>query len=74
MEKKMKHGDITRIAEKVGVTKTYISFILKGKKIPSAQIARKLEEVTGVERRAWLYPNEFRNPFLERQEGKSHVG
>jgi transcriptional regulator with XRE-family HTH domain len=67
----MKHGEITRIARKVGITTTYMALIIKGKKLPSAAVAEKLEKATDVDRRAWLYPDEFHNPMISRAEAST---
>jgi len=56
------------ISQLTGFTRTYINFLRKGKKVPSAEAAKKLEDVTGIPRLAWLYPHEFKNPLLRRTE------
>lgn len=52
------------IAEETGTTRQHIDFILSGKRRPSADLAVELERVTGIDRRAWLYPDEYPNPLI----------
>ena len=65
----MQHGERTRIARKVGVAPGHIAAIVKGNKKASPELAALLEKATGVDRRAWLYPDEFPNPLIN---GKKH--
>lgn len=44
-EKGLKHNFI---AEKIGLEASYFSNIIKGKNIPSVEIALKLEQILGV--------------------------
>jgi plasmid maintenance system antidote protein VapI len=68
----MKHGEITKLAKQVGITTTYMALIIKGKKVPSPSVAFDLEQATSVDRRAWLYPNEFPNPLIDEGEKASN--
>ncbi len=43
-----------------------IAKILNGEKRPSPELAKELERVTGVTRLAWLYPDEFHNPYIKK--------
>lgn len=54
-----------QLAEKIGCTRQFIDFIFAGKRRPSPEIAAQLEGLTGIDRRAWLYPDEFRNPLVK---------
>ncbi len=40
--------------------------ILKGTRYPSRVMAPFLEQATGIERRCWLWPDEFTNPIIEK--------
>jgi len=40
-------------------------FRIKGRRNnPSISLAKKLEEMTGIDRRRWLYPDEFGDPWV----------
>ncbi|HRR55889.1 MAG TPA: helix-turn-helix transcriptional regulator [Acidobacteriota bacterium] len=54
-----------QLAEKIGCTRQFIDFIFAGKRRPSPDLAARLEHETGVDRRAWLYPEEFPNPLVK---------
>jgi len=47
-----------------------IAKILRGDRRPSPELAKKLEQVTGVSRLAWLYPDEFYNPYIKPKSNK----
>jgi len=55
----------SEIAIKVNVTRQTIHNIFKGRRRPSPELAKKLEQVTGVPRLCWLYPDEFPNPYIK---------
>ena len=57
----------TEIENRAGISRRYIDFILNGTRTPSPKLASILEEVTGIDRRAWLWPEEFENPVLTRK-------
>jgi transcriptional regulator with XRE-family HTH domain len=67
----IKHGQITEMARKVGITTQFMWSITKGLRKPSATVAEKLEKATGIDRRAWLYPDEFHNPMISRAEAST---
>lgn len=46
MEKKGKTQDW--LAEQLGVTSSYVSFLLAGKRTPSLDVAIKIERLTGI--------------------------
>jgi transcriptional regulator with XRE-family HTH domain len=52
------------IAMQTGCTRQFIDFICIGKRRPSPQLAAVLEKVTGIDRLAWLYPDEHENPYV----------
>lgn len=61
----MKHGEQIKLARKVGVSGTFIGLVLKRRCRPSPATAAKLEAATGIDRLAWLYPDDFRNELIE---------
>ena len=60
----MKHGLITKIAKAAGITPSHMAYIARGVKKPSPDVAARLEKATGVPRLAWLYPEEYDNPYI----------
>jgi len=42
-----------------------IAKILRGDRHPSPELAKKLEQATGVHRLCWLYPDEYPNPYIK---------
>ncbi len=65
----IKRGQIAETARKVGISSQFMWSIVRGHKKPSAAVAVLLEKETGIDRRAWLYPDEFKNPLLSRAKG-----
>ncbi len=61
---KLKWGEQSKIAKEAKCQPATLCDILKGRRKPSARLAKKLEEVTGIPRHAWLWPEEYRNPYL----------
>lgn len=61
----MKHGEQIKLAEKIGYSAAYISEVIRGIRRPSVKAAVLLEKATDIDRRAWLYPEEFHNPLIE---------
>lgn len=47
------------LAEKVGVSQSYLSEILNKKRTPSKKLAKKLADITGLDRDFYLFPDEF---------------
>jgi hypothetical protein len=43
----------------------YVDFIFSQQRRPSPDVARALERATGIDRRAWLWPDEFPNPYID---------
>ncbi len=61
----MERGTKARLARVVQMTPSHIGDILNGKHRPSPATAAKLEAATGIDRLAWLYPDDFRNELIE---------
>ena len=57
------------LSEKVGRHQSTVSRWLSGARAISPEEAVKLEEVTGIDRRAWLWPQEWANPWMPRDVG-----
>lgn len=57
--------DKKEIAKKTGKTLRMIDYIINGERRPSANLAKKLEKLTGVPRSAWLWPQEYPNPYIK---------
>lgn len=53
------------IAGQAGISQPHFSLIINKKRKPSAKLAYTLEEITGVDMRAWLFPEKFANPFVQ---------
>ncbi len=52
------------LAKAVGISSTYYCDIIHERRTPRYSIAEKLEEVTGVEARAWLMPEKYFNAYI----------
>ena len=50
------------IAEKAGISQQMVSYIINGDRIPSIEVAVKLEKATGFARESWLFPERHYNP------------
>jgi transcriptional regulator with XRE-family HTH domain len=59
------HFSQSDLARAAGCHQSAINKILRGKRRPSLELAKRLEKVTGVPWQSWLDPEEFRNPILE---------
>lgn len=53
------------LSQKMNRHQSTISRWLSGTRSISAKDAVKLEQITGIDRRAWLWPDEFPNPMLK---------
>ncbi len=62
---KLKHGEQIKIARRAKCTGAAVCDILKGRRKPSPRLAKRLEEATGVPRHAWLWPEEYKNPYIQ---------
>ena len=70
----LKHGDQIEIAKRVKCKGGTLCDILRGRRRPSPGLAKRLEEVTGIARHAWLWPDEYKNPYLrDRKKKRSKV-
>lgn len=49
----------SEISKALGVTRRYATYLVKGERRPSADVAARLEATTGRHRLSWLYPGEF---------------
>ncbi|SHN66719.1 helix-turn-helix domain-containing protein [Desulfovibrio litoralis] len=47
------------IATKCNISQPHFSNIVNKRRVPAPIVAKKLEEVTGISRLYWLYPDEF---------------
>lgn len=47
-----------------GCSQTYIHYVFNGDRIPSTKMAKRLEQITGVCREAWLWPERHYNPYI----------
>lgn len=56
---------IKQLAQKTGTSFKHVWAICRGKARASTKLAKALENVTGISRLAWLYPEEFHNPLIE---------
>lgn len=65
----MKKNSQTHIAKKVGISDSFFSEILSGKKSPGWETAKKLFETTGILPAYWMesrqYPEKLRTLFEE---------
>lgn len=60
------------IAKQTGVTKVHINAILSGRGNPSAKLAMRLQDATGIPREVWIFgtPEERRAAWKEAKEEK----
>ena len=49
----------SEISKALGVTRRYATYLVKGERRPSADVAARLEATTGRHRLSWLYPDQF---------------
>ena len=56
---------IKALAEKTNVHVDTLFKIKRGVSGPSPKLAKRLEQVTGVTRLKWLYPDEYGSPWVE---------
>jgi len=50
---------LLQLAKAAGISGQHLYDIVAGRRTPSPKLAVKLEALTGIDRRAWLYPEEF---------------
>ena len=58
----------SELAKELQITQQHVDYILKKKGRPSSTLALRLERLTGIDRRAWLWPDEFPNPMMGADE------
>ena len=68
----MKHGELTRLATALGVSVNQVSSILRRNRRPSPELAVRLERETGVDRCAWIWPDEYQNPLIIRESDNAN--
>jgi plasmid maintenance system antidote protein VapI len=56
---------LNEIAKRLDKHPTTVSRWFSGSRSISASTAVLLEKATGIDRRAWLWPDEFENPMLK---------
>lgn len=61
-----------QIAEKLGVKRSYLNDIIRGRRSCSKRMAVLLEEATGIDRVAWLYPDQHSNPMIEKSRASNN--
>jgi len=54
-----------KVIEHARVHYDTIAKIMRGERRPSPELARILEQATGIFRLCWLYPDEFPHPYLK---------
>jgi len=60
-----KRGWQKALASTLEIAPRHLSDILHGRRCPSRELAAKLEINTGIDRRAWMWPDEFPNPLMK---------
>jgi len=63
-----KKPSIRLIAEKMNCHIDTLFRIKSGRNKPSPKLAKKLEQVLGIDRRRWLWPDEFGDPWQALEE------
>jgi transcriptional regulator with XRE-family HTH domain len=58
------------IAEKAGISQQMVSYIINGDRIPSIEVAVKLEKATGFPRESWLFPERHYNAYIPLLDGE----
>jgi len=59
----MKHPPMREVAEMVGCHIDTIFRLKRGDNRPSIDLAVRLEKALGIDRRRWLWPEEFGDPW-----------
>ena len=60
----LQRGSITELSKKLDVSPSHLSDIFNRRVKASPKLAVKLEEHFGIDRRAWVWPDEFENRLL----------
>lgn len=58
----MNRAEIAKTAE---ISLRHFDYILRRERRASPDVAKRLEKTLGIDRRAWVWPDEFPNPFLK---------
>ena len=53
------------LAKKIGIVPKHLSDIKNKRRQLTPQLAKRIEQMTGIDRRKWLWPNEFGCPWGE---------
>lgn len=61
----MENITIKKLADLAEIHVDTLFKIKRGTSLPSSKLSKKLEKITGIDRRKWLYPDEFGNPWTE---------
>lgn len=70
MDTEHKHN-LEALAKRAGVTATYLRCIRRKARRPSSDLAGQLEALTGVDRRLWLWPSQYGDPFARPWKGEA---
>lgn len=62
------------IAKAAGITQTAVHYYINGDRLPSPKIAIRLENVTGICRESWMWPERHWNPYIPFTENSSLCG
>ena len=57
------------IANKAKISPSFYCDILHGRRVPSATVAERLEQITDVEFKAWLMPHKYFNQLVSDKMG-----
>lgn len=68
LDKFKKQNGLTdaQLSQSLGISIIYLRKLRYGERKPTKRVAEALERVTGIDRRAWLWPEEFHNPYLSK--------
>jgi hypothetical protein len=64
-----KKGMQKNLARALGISGQHINDIINRRRRPSPDMAAQLEDLTGIDRRGWLWPDEFHNPLIKKARG-----
>jgi transcriptional regulator with XRE-family HTH domain len=67
---KWKHGDRSKIAKASGITRSYLTYILQGKKTPRPQVAEAISAIAlrhgyRISTDDLFFPSRSKNPLLQ---------
>ena len=61
-----------QIADKAQISPSFYCDILHGRRVPSAVVAERLEQVTGIKFRSWLMPHKYYNKLVADKMGANY--